>query len=238
MIVLSYGLPGMGKTLWMHDYLKRNLALGYRWLVMDHADEWADPQSPHWRGRAPPLKVIDPDDSKPDLEAPGVYVFQNGWGFERVAELAASVGNAVYVDDELDFAAEHGGWLDNPLRVITHQGRHLRTADGTIKVCHILGACRRPQSLHSDVSGQALHVAIFRVQGDLTLDRLVRDNHIWKAERPLVETLPKFRYREWFSEALEARYVDLAPIGYAEPRRAEPRTPQLEEQPEEFTFSF
>jgi hypothetical protein len=208
MIVLAYGLPGMGKTLWMHDYIKASLPLGYRWLVVDHADEWSDPASPHWRGKAPPLTVFGPGDSHPDLEKPGVYVF-SGWEGLAVGELATRVGNAVYVDDELDLVARKVGWDESPLRRIVHQGRHLRNSNGEISTCHILGACRRPQSLHTDVSEQALHVVMFRIQGMRTLERLRSDSHIEDEEWDIIRTMPKFRYREWPT----GQYRDLEPIG-------------------------
>lgn len=89
------------------------------------------------------------------------------------------------------------GWDDSPLRRIVHQGRHLRNESGDITECHLLGAARRPQSLHTDVSEQASHVLVFRIQGKRTLERLLGDSHIEEDDWDTIRNLPKFHYREW-----------------------------------------
>jgi hypothetical protein len=200
MIVLAYGMPGMGKTTWMHDYVRAHLSLGYRWLIVDHAEEWTE-SGAHWRGEVPPLTVVEEGERKPDLTEPGVYVFR-GWEGLDVARLTVEWGNAVYVDDELDLVARKQAvlgvsWDDSPLRKIVHQGRHLYNREGELTECHILGACRRPQSLHTDVSEQASHVVVFRVQGGRTLERLRYEGTIEDGEWERVRTLPPFHYREW-----------------------------------------
>lgn len=207
MIYLSYGLPGMGKTTLMHDRI-RTAPEGHRFFVVDRADEWV-PEAAHWRGFPPKnMVVIDGKQNLPDFDNPGVYVFRE-WEGLAVADLVTQVGNAVYVDDELDLVARKEGWNDSPLRRIVHQGRHLRNNAGEITECHILGACRRPQSLHSDVSEQASVVWIFRIQGQRTLGRLLADSHVEPEEWDTVRNFPKFRYKEWPT----GLFFDLEPLG-------------------------
>lgn len=201
MIILAYGLPGTGKTTFLHDYVREHQALGYRWLAVDHADEWL-PGAPHWRGQPPKkLVALEEDEERPDLSEPGVYVFSGREGLD-VARIATQWGNAVYVDDELDLVARRSqvlgvGWDESPIRRIVHQGRHLRNDNGEVTECHLLGACRRPQSLHNDVSEQASHVLTFRIQGKRTLDRLLGDSHIEEEDWEAVRNLPNFHYLEW-----------------------------------------
>jgi hypothetical protein len=207
MIFLAYGLPGMGKTTLMHDRI-RTAPEGHRFFIVDRADEWI-PEAIHWRGFPPKnMVVIDGLKNLPDLNNPGVYVFRECEGLQ-VADLVCQVGNAVYVDDEIDLVARKENWLESPLRKIVHQGRHLRNNAGDITECHILGACRRPQSLHTDVSEQASAVWIFRIQGTRTLGRLLTDSHIEDNEWDIVRNFPKYRYKEWPS----GLFFDLDPIG-------------------------
>lgn len=231
MIILSYGLPGMGKTTWMHDYVKNAQQSGYRFCIVDHADEWG-PEGAHWRGKPPPLNVVEEDDRNPDLEEPGLYVFQ-GWEGLDVANVVTNWGNAVYVDDELDLVARRQqvlgvSWDESPLRKIVHQGRHLRNKDGDITECHLIGACRRPQSLHTDVSEQASHVVIFRIQGSRTLERLRADSHIEDDDWDTIRNLPKFHYREWPT----GKWLSVPPLGGGAPKGGEKGKKRRDEEDE------
>ena len=226
--ILIYGLPGMGKTTFMHDYIRRYP--DQRYFVVDHAEEWT-PEAVHWRGKPPELTIINGKGEIPDdFPDTGVFVFREMEGVD-VAQLVIDVGHSVYVDDEIDLVAGREGWNDNPIRALVHQGRHIRNADGDITECHILGACRRPQSLHGDLSGQADHVFIFRVIGHRTLERMRQDAHIdsealdakliSEGKPPLglsqaemetkIRLLPKFHF--WAYPAMQ--FLSVPPIGDA-----------------------
>lgn len=225
LLLLAFGLPGMGKTTFLHDFIVEEGA-GHRFFIVDRADEWT-PEAVHWRGKAPPMRVVEDGEriSHSDFEEPGLYVFR-GWNAWRVARLAIEVGNVVVVDDELDLSATKEGWKESPFREIVHQGRHLRNAEGEICAVHLLGACRRPQSLHPDVTAIADRVLIFRINGALTLDRLRRDAYIEDEEWDTIRTLPKYAYREWPS----GEYFQLAPIGGETPKKEdEQESPSLPE---------
>lgn len=216
MIVLAYGMPGTGKTTFLHDYVREESVRnpGYRWMIVDHADEWLATGA-HWRGSPPKnIQVVEQDEHRaPDLSEPGLYVFP-GWEGLDVATLATEWGNAVYVDDEIDLVARRAqvkgiGWDESPLRRIVHQGRHLKNRDGDITTCHLLGAARRPQSLHTDVSEQADHVLVFRITGRRTLDRLLGDAHIDEEDWARVRELPTFHFKEYPS----GEWKSVPPIG-------------------------
>ena len=196
-VVLFYGVPGAGKTLALHDYLRTHP--DHRFFVVDRAGEF-DRGAWHWRGQPPAqLYVIGrrPAAELADaLPSSGVFVFR-GWEAWAVAQLVIDLGDAVFVDDELDFAAQQVDWLRNPLRAICHQGRHQKNARGEVCANHILGACRRPQNLAADLTQVAEQVFIFRMQGDLTLNRLERDSMIEPSERDTIRNLPLLHYKHF-----------------------------------------
>lgn len=204
-VSLAYGLPGMGKTTWMHDYIRAQPT--HRYFVMDRAAEWGM-DAPHWRGKAPQLSVYEAREDLPQQwpEA-GVFVFR-GRAPEEIAQLVLDVGNATYVDDEIDFAARRKGWNDSPLRVIVHQGRHAENAEGDFTQVNIIGACRRPQSLHNDITEVVNQVAIFRVQGSRTLERLRADSMIEDSEWDTIRRLPKFTFLHWPT----GEYMEVEPL--------------------------
>lgn len=196
MITLAYGLPGTGKTTLLHDLIRKQTKT-QRFFIVDHANEWADGSAPHWRGAAPELTVYDDVRLIPDeFPETGVFVFQNMESL-TVAQLVTQHGNAVFVDDEIDFIARKKGWDESPLRQIVHKGRHLKNELGEVTEAHIYGACRRPQSLHNDLSEMADQVFIFQVQGTRTLQRLESDSMIEDGEWERIRTLPKFHFRHY-----------------------------------------
>lgn len=218
MIVLCYGMPGMGKTTWMHDYIRAQP--GQRYFVIDRAAEWGG-DAPHWRGRPPrELKVYEARDNLPDEWPEAGVIVLRGRTHETVAQLVLDAGWSTYVDDELDFSATRRGWEDSPLRIIVHQGRHAENAKGEFTQCNILGACRRPQSLVTDVTDIADQVNIFRVQGSRTLERLRQDSMIEDGDWERVRTLPPFHFKHWPS----GEWMEIAPLG---PRKEEPRERKL-----------
>jgi hypothetical protein len=177
-IVLLYGLPGYGKTTLLRSMVKV-YAQTHLLMVKDHALEWG-PQSPAWRGRPPEnLWMADAETIRKtpveELPATGVLVFQQATAAEVVA-LAVDKAPAVYVDDEIDVLARRKGWDDSPLKEIVHRGRHAMNENESPCEVHLLGACRRPQSLHTDLTDMVNEVYIFRVRGSRTLNRLVDDS--------------------------------------------------------------
>jgi hypothetical protein len=208
--ILIYGLPGMGKTTLMHDMVRASPE--HRIFVVDRADEWL-PDAFHWRGDPPKNLVVVKKDKPPrQFDESGVYVFEEWEGLD-VARLACEVGNVVFVDDEIDLIANYKNWDESPIREMVHRGRHLRNRDGEVSEVHLVGAARRPQSLHTDLSEQADAVYIFRVQGSRTLDRLRRDSHIEDGEWDRVRSLPKFHYRKWPSDTNEDAFASIEPLG-------------------------
>lgn len=232
MIGLALGLPAVGKTQALQDYCAAQAGV-HRFFVVDRANEWA-PDSHRWRGqrwrewtRRTSLLVrtlghsLVVDGAPWFLEAPaspssswleqlpssGLVRFSHPWEGEDVAELARQAGSTTYVDDELDLVALQAGWSSNPLRDFAHRGRHLPNARGVVGQVHLLGAARRAQSLHIDVTTLADLVWIFRLKGGRTLERLVQDNLLEESdldeaatthpEGRTILSLEPYEYRLW-----------------------------------------
>jgi len=126
-------------------------------------------------------------------------LFSWPWEPRQVAELARQVGDVTYADDEIDLLATYTDWLNNPLRDFCHRGRHLPDVEGIARKVNIFGAARRPQNLHTDVTALADEVLIFRVQGEGTLKRLVREGMLREEHVYAASTLPNFHYFLWRS---------------------------------------
>lgn len=222
MIELWYGVPGSGKTTAMIGFVGAH-ADEQRFFVVDRVGEWdvADPDepgalNPRWRGVHAPFFRLERSRGAVQqfyweweanewqaVESPrgpwprGVYLFQHPWEGLEVAALARDVGNVVYVDDEIDTVATVRGWQENPVRDMVHRGRHMPNAQGVVGQLHILGACRRPQSLHVDMTAMCDQAMIFRCQGHRTLGRLLDDSMITEDEWNRIRTLPNLRYKLW-----------------------------------------
>lgn len=231
MISLVYGMPGMGKTTWMHDYIRAH-AGSHRFFVVDHAEEWG-PDAAHWRGQAPALLQVfergntDLPEQWPEV---GVFVFR-GRDYRDVGQLVLDIGDTTYVDDEIDFAGGKEGWKVSPLRIIVHQGRHAENAEGLFTQVNILGACRRPQSLHTDLTDIADQVCIFRVQGSRTLQRLQNDSMIEDDEWDRIRSLEKWNFRHWPS----GLYLQVKPLpedGRSAPSQEEDEVNEKETEPQ------
>lgn len=205
-IQLAYGMPGTGKSTLLHDLVASQFHL-QRFFVVDHEAGWG-PDGAHWRGAPPPIHLFYPGTPLPE-EWPetGVFVFR-GYDGRDVAQLVAAVGDATYVDDEIDKAGRKSGFDDSPLRAIVNEGRHLENAKGEHRECHIIGAARRPQKLHNDLSEMADQVYVFRCQGTRTLGRLLDDNHIDEPDWDVVADLPNFHFLHWPSR----KYLQLDPL--------------------------
>lgn len=245
MIGLAIGLPKMGKTQALQDYVGAH-ALQNRFFVVDRTDDWKD-DSHRWRGikwkvwsrhiarvaAAAGITTLPLTTDRPwysDAPAPGhgalewakklpaTGVFRFGWPWEGadVAQLTADVGNATYVDDEIDFTALPSGWERNPLREFAHRGRHLPNADGVMGQVHVLGAARRPQNMHIDLTTLADFVWIFRIRGHRTLERLVHDSLLLPEELDQVRELPPQHFRFWTVDG-ETSWGNLIPYAHKDP---------------------
>lgn len=187
-VILVYGVPGSGKSVLLHS-LVREQEDSQRFFVIDHAEEWGS-DAEHWLKHPPKnLTIFEDGDSLPDsFPETGVFVFR-GWDPLEIASIALSLGWTTFVDDEIDASGGKSGWDESPLKEFVHRGRHIKNAEGEICQVHLMGACRRPQSLHTDLSSLADQIYVFRVQGTLTLNRLRMDSTIedeaWDAVRRL-----------------------------------------------------
>jgi hypothetical protein len=214
MILLAYGMPGAGKSTLLHDMVKAQASV-MRFFVLDHEAGWG-PEGAHWRGNPPPVTLVQGEDELKRLEEipteefppTGVFVFRNVEASD-VASLAVAKGDTTYVDDEIDLVGRRKGWETSPLRAIVHQGRHCLDEEGEPRVLHIMGACRRPQNLHTDLTDLVDQVFIFRVHGSRTLKRLLDDALIEDAQWPVVRELPNFHFMHWPS----GKTLSVAPIG-------------------------
>jgi hypothetical protein len=184
---LYLGVPGSGKTQGILDFILADFSNLF--LTVDRAldyaakDKWGNP-NPRWRG-APPRLWTAPSPSFPRAqllhalaearELGGLVRFGYPWEALEVAQVAAELGDCVLVDDELDFTATYRAWETNPIRAVIHRGRHLPDAHGVIREVHLLGACRRPQSLHIDVPTLADEVSLYKLQGEETIARCIRE---------------------------------------------------------------
>lgn len=198
MITLVLGLPGAGKSLFIHDWIRSRP--DWRFFVVEHSNEW-EARAPHWRGSPPPVYDVEHPNQvlqmqrEGELPSAGVFrcVGMLGWD---VAKLAIAFGPSVYVDDEIDVAGRQSTWTQqgNPIPHLVHRGRHLKNALGQICEVHCIGAGRRPQNLATDLTDLADQTFLFRIKGDRTRRRLEADSTIDEGDWETVRTLPKFHY--------------------------------------------
>lgn len=204
---LWVGVPGAGKTQGMMDAVAKQ-AKTHLFIVSSHAGEWEDLTAPRWRGMGKKLPIysigVGPDKRDTvvqdllDAHA-GVFIFGYGWEPIDVAMVTRDVGNAVYVNDEIDLFATYKNWEENPLRDFVHRGRHLRNINGDVCTCDIYGAARRVQNLHTDLTSMADEVMVFRSQGKHTIKRLVEEGYIEDEEVSHVRSMPNMQFCGWRS---------------------------------------
>lgn len=226
MIILCYGLPGTGKTTLMHDLVSA-MSQTHRFFVVDKANEWLDGAF-HWReAKNLPITVLWERNQLPKIEEmpeTGIFVFPTTtWDALEVGQLVVSYGNTCYVHDEIDSIAGKEGWKESPLRGIVHEGRHQRNALGEICVNHIMGACRRPQSLHTDLTDIYDQIYLFRVKGSNTKKRLLNDSVIEdETEWEHVRNLENFQCKHLPSD----KFFAIQPLGTGKPNQQMGRLPE------------
>ena len=227
---LFLGVPGAGKTQAMCDFVsaERDKASFH---VPDRANEWSDSTSKRWRGNAPRILVMDPsmkgsfdESARRNIinfireNSPCLFTYQNGWEDLEVAQLVHECGDAVYCDDEIDLMAHYKGWKENPLRDFVHRGRHLPDIDGIPRQVHIMGAARRPENLHTDLSSLADEVLVFRCAGKNTRKRIIDEGYIRPEDESEMVTMPDLHFFIWRSDGSIAKgFLDNPYAG--EPKR-------------------
>ncbi len=213
-VTLALGVPAAGKTLALQDLVHDACLEGWVCYAVDRPGEWAKnlpdgKPNPRWRG-APPLiedasddydaafeQALAARDAAAESGTGRVLRFGYPWEPLDVAEILRDVGDGIYVDDEIDYAALKQGWDENPLRDFVHRGRHLPDAEGVPREVHIMGAARRPQSLHTDVTSMAEQVLIFRISGKWTLKRVEEEGWLEGQQLLTARTMPNLRYFHW-----------------------------------------
>jgi hypothetical protein len=224
-IILAYGMPGSGKSTLLHDLVAAH-ARSHRMFCQDNEAQWG-PDGAHWRGHPPPLRLIDgPEEfeafASEALEGelpPGVFTFRRVEP-DAVVELAIAIGDVTYVNDEIDLIARAKGWLDSPLRAIVHMGRHLENVHGEHCQVHLMGACRRPQNLHTDLTDLADQVYVFRLRGSNTKKRLLADETLETEEDwERLRELPNFHCRHYPS----GQWLELRPVGGQAQKQSQPK---------------
>ncbi len=239
-IRLALGVPQMGKTQFLMDFVSAH-AREHLFFVVDRAGDWqpetgryrckfrkwADTFTDHalvlkdriegvggepWYMAAPPDPLDQLGTLKFSPPPTGVVSFGYPWEGLEVAELARIHGNVTYVDDEIDEVAIFAGWQKNPIRQFAHRGRHLPNAEGVVGKIHVLGAARRAQSLHVDMTNLADEVAVFRVQGFRTFQRLLEDRIIEPGEEDRIRTQEPYHFKLWRTSG-ESSWGKLKPLG-------------------------
>lgn len=229
MIIIAVGMPGFGKTTMMHDFVRLQWKT-HRFFILERSNEWLNPEHIMWRGNAPDMTVYERGATLPenpnDWPPTGVFVFVN-WESKDVTGLALKIGNVTIVDDEIDISARKKGWEQNALREFVHRGRHLVNADGEVTEGHVIGACRRPQNLHNDITDLCSEMYIFHCKGSRTIGRLIEDAMIEDDEADIVRELPKFQFLHYPS----GKRMSIAPIGDGANTSTQPSIEQPKEKP-------
>lgn len=229
MIQLFVGVPAAGKTLAMQDTVS---ILSEQWpcYVDDSCHEWLDTLIDgsvnwRWRGRLPRIvrapKAPDGENAAEVMRdwalensAPGVYVFEkyDGWESYDIASLVSGIGDAYYVNDEIDKFATYKEWATNPLKEFLHRGRHTLNWAGVPSEVHVAGAMRRPQSVHTDLTNLCDEAFIFRCQGDKTISRLVNDGFLEERHAEKVDKLPNLHFYRWRNDGTILKGHLLPPV--------------------------
>lgn len=221
---LFIGWPGFGKSLAMQDICAQAVEAGHLCFTVDRCYEWAaDSKDKEGRSRwrdSPPLISEAPQEIEDDEELYSELCRlrddEKGWlvrfGFPwdgfQVGELARKVGSVIVADDECDYTTSRGSWEQmhkpdsplrgfsvNPFRDFVHRGRHLPSpVDYVPREVHLLGAMRRPENVHTDLTSVAEEVMLFRIGGHTTLERLTKEGWLTDEQLTEVQRLPPLHY--------------------------------------------
>lgn len=182
MITIYLGAPRSGKSYLMRTHVRelaRTAAPGIVILVVDHDDSWTEAEVPEG------ARYYDGDEGVVEYRSaedlPRVAVFRGAPPLD-VARLALEVGDAVYVDDEIDYALGDSRWKESPLREIVKRGRHVRAADGEVSAVSALVATHRPANLPTDVSGLFSRVYLGRLNSANDAERVYREGWLPEAD--------------------------------------------------------
>lgn len=192
-IELFIGMPGTGKSFAMLYRVLELTQMGWKCFVSDIVGEWAE-DSWRWAGQPPPIyNYENVKDDIEEIDKGCVIRFDGSQPRLECARQARHHANCWYVDDEIDMVAIAQGWADNPLKDFVHRGRHLATPYG-IRKGNILGAARRLQYLHTDLSGMADILNIFRVRGSTTIKRLAEEGWLSAEQLKHAQTMENLHF--------------------------------------------
>lgn len=217
MIKLFVGVPGSGKSLAMQDTVRLLNRAGQGCVIVDRTNEWGlldkdENPNARWRGDPPPLTALSLDGDTEDIRQALTLardegkscVFQTDRCFD-VGKWVRAIGDLFYVDDEIDLTARVKDWHDNPLRAFVHTGRHLADETGYHREVHILGACRRVQNIHTDLTEMADEVFVFRSRGKNTIKRIIDEGWAEDSDIEDIRNQPSLHYQKWASNGYTSR---------------------------------
>lgn len=220
------GVPGSGKSLAMQDAVS---LIAHEWPVfcIDSCFEWLEHDvdgNVNWRWRGTPPKIVRvpyfsnqevlQDWALENAQQPGLFVFERTDNYEphAIAALTGFIGDAYFVDDEIDKFATYEEWKLNPLREFLNRGRHTLNHEGRPCVVNIMGAMRRPQAVHTDLTNLCDEAFIFRCQGAATFKRLLTEGFIEPQHEERVRTQPNLHFVRWTSNGSIVKGKLLPPV--------------------------
>lgn len=161
------GAQGTGKTYQLGERILdlRSDEAVTSVFVLDRLREFSEPTARPVSSRAEYLRMIE----KCDGTIPRAVSFQLGLendDYQWVLDEAIELGDVAIVIDEAYSFLPSGQPIKEPWKSIVFAGRHLDTADGRSRPCHLVLATQYPRTVHAEVWSQANEVWCSRLVGD------------------------------------------------------------------------